>query len=33
LWTEKKPAIDGRYVHYDQLLLEPKPVQRRYPPI
>jgi len=33
LWTEKKPAIDGRYVHYDRLLLEPKPVQRPHPPI
>jgi probable F420-dependent oxidoreductase len=33
LWTEKKPAINGRYVHYDRLLLEPKPVQRPYPPI
>src|SRR6201988_4411474 len=33
LWTVKKPAIDGRYVHYDRLLLEPKPVQRPHPPI
>src|ERR1700758_5414155 len=33
LWTEKKPAIDGRYVHAAGLLLEPKPVQRPYPPI
>src|ERR1700729_1417091 len=23
LWTEKKPAIDGKYVHFDRLLLEP----------
>src|SRR5712692_9793617 len=29
LWTEKRPRIDGRYVHYDGLLLEPKP----HPPI
>ncbi len=33
LWTEKKPRIDGRYVHYDGLLLEPKPTQRPHPPI
>jgi probable F420-dependent oxidoreductase len=33
LWTEQKPAIDGKYVHYDRLLLEPKPVQHPHPPI
>jgi len=33
LWTEKKPRIDGKYVHYDGLLLEPKPVQQPHPPI
>jgi probable F420-dependent oxidoreductase len=33
LWTEQKPQIDGRYVHYDRLLLEPKPVQKPHPPI
>ena len=33
LWTERKPRIDGRYVHYDGLLLEPKPAQKPYPPI
>src|SRR5437763_12459806 len=33
LWTEKKSRIDGKYVHYDRLLLEPKPVQRPHPPI
>jgi probable F420-dependent oxidoreductase len=33
LWTEKKPRIDGRYVHHDGLLLEPKPVQQPHPPI
>jgi probable F420-dependent oxidoreductase len=33
LWTEKKPTIDGKYVHYSGLLLEPKPVQRPHPPI
>jgi len=33
LWTEKKPAIDGKYVHYNRLLLEPKPAQKPHPPI
>src|SRR5258708_17558612 len=33
LWTEKKPQIAGRYVHYDGLVLEPKPAQRPHPPI
>ena len=33
LWTEKKPMIDGKYVHYDRLLLEPKPMQKPHPPI
>jgi probable F420-dependent oxidoreductase len=33
LWTEKKPVIDGKYVHYDRLLLEPKPTQKPHPPI
>jgi probable F420-dependent oxidoreductase len=33
LWTEKQPQIDGKYVHYDRLLLEPKPVQQPHPPI
>jgi len=33
LCTEKKPKIDGKYVHHDGLLLEPKPVQQPHPPI
>src|SRR3954454_3553782 len=33
LWTEKKPLIDGRYVHYNGLLFEQKPVQTPHPPI
>src|SRR5579864_2216315 len=33
LWTEKKPTIVGKYVHYDRLLLEPKPAQKPHPPI
>ena len=33
LWTEKQPTIAGKYVRYDRLLLEPKPVQEPHPPI
>ncbi len=33
LWTEQKPVIDGKYVHYNGLLLEPKPMQQPHPPI
>src|SRR5438552_1736755 len=33
LWTEKKPTLAGRYVQYDRLLLEPKPMQQPHPPI
>ena len=33
LWTETKPQIAGKYVHYDRLLLEPKPTQKPHPPI
>jgi probable F420-dependent oxidoreductase len=33
LWTEKKPVIENQYVHYNGLLLEPKPVQKPHPPI
>lgn len=33
LWTERTPTIAGRYVHFDRLLLEPKPAQRPHPPI
>ena len=31
LWTEKKPEIDGKYVHYNRLLMEPKPTQNPLP--
>src|SRR5436309_7722730 len=33
LWTADTPKIDGRYVHYDGLVLAPKPVQQPHPPI
>jgi probable F420-dependent oxidoreductase len=33
LWTERAPKIEGRYVHFDGLILEPKPAQRPHPPI
>jgi probable F420-dependent oxidoreductase len=31
LWGEEKPAIDGKYVHFDRLVLDPKPVQSPLP--
>jgi probable F420-dependent oxidoreductase len=33
LWTEDKPTIAGNYVHYDRLVLAPKPLQKPHPPI
>jgi len=33
LWTEDKPTIAGKYVRYDGLVMEPKPVQKPHPPI
>src|SRR5258707_11515053 len=33
LWTEDKPKIAGHYVHYDGLVLAPKPVQKPHTPI
>ena len=29
----EKAAISGKYVQYNRLLLEPKPVQKPHPPI
>src|SRR5579885_2510879 len=33
LWTEDKPKIAGKYVRFDGLVLDPKPVQRPHPQI
>jgi probable F420-dependent oxidoreductase len=33
LWTERAPRFAGRYVRFDGIVLEPKPLQRPYPPI
>jgi probable F420-dependent oxidoreductase len=33
LWTEASPRFDGRYTKFDGIVLEPKPVQRPYPPL
>ena len=33
LWTERAPRFAGRHVRFDNIVLEPKPVQRPYPPI
>ena len=31
IWSEEKPAIDGKYVHFDRLVLDPKPAQNPLP--
>jgi probable F420-dependent oxidoreductase len=33
LWTEDEPRFVGDWVAFDNILFEPKPVQRPYPPI
>jgi probable F420-dependent oxidoreductase len=33
LWTESSPRFAGRYTRFDGIVLEPKPLQRPYPPI
>jgi len=33
LWTEAKVTLDGRFSHLENILMEPKPVQKPHPPI
>jgi probable F420-dependent oxidoreductase len=33
LWTQDKPAFHGKYIHFDQIAFEPKPVQKPHIPI
>jgi probable F420-dependent oxidoreductase len=33
LWTKDDPRFDGRYVKFANILFQPKPVQKPYPPI
>ena len=33
MWTEPRATFYGRYFHIDEAILEPKPLQRPYPPI
>jgi len=33
LWTNDNPRFEGRYVKFDNILFEPKPLQKPYPPI
>jgi probable F420-dependent oxidoreductase len=33
LWTKDAPRFEGRYVKFADILFEPKPVQKPYPPI
>ena len=33
IWTQNEASYSGRYVNFDRIWSEPKPVQRPYPPI
>ena len=33
LWTQDKPVIHGKYVNFEGLVFDPKPVQKPHPPI
>jgi probable F420-dependent oxidoreductase len=33
LWTERRPAFQGKYTAFSDIVLEPKPVQSPHPPI
>ena len=33
LWTEAAPAMTGEHVNFDNVVFEPKPLQKPYPPI
>ena len=33
LWTEERPSFKGKYVQFDGVAFEPKPIQKPYPPI
>jgi alkanesulfonate monooxygenase SsuD/methylene tetrahydromethanopterin reductase-like flavin-dependent oxidoreductase (luciferase family) len=33
LWTEDRPRFGGDWVEFDQIIFEPKPVQKPHPPI
>jgi probable F420-dependent oxidoreductase len=33
MWTDERPEFHGRYVDFDPISLEPKPVQRPHPPV
>ena len=33
LWTQPEPAFTGKYISFQNIVLEPKPVQKPHPPI
>ena len=33
LWTKERPSFHGRHVTFDEVIFEPKPVQKPYPPL
>jgi probable F420-dependent oxidoreductase len=33
LWTQARPSMQGKYVQFDNIMFEPKPVQKPHPPV
>ncbi|MEE2694084.1 MAG: TIGR03619 family F420-dependent LLM class oxidoreductase [Pseudomonadota bacterium] len=33
LWTEAKPSFHGQFVNFENILFDPKPIQKPYPPL
>ena len=33
IWTEERPSFDGEFVHFDEVDVFPKPIQKPYPPM
>ncbi|HKX26781.1 MAG TPA: LLM class flavin-dependent oxidoreductase, partial [Blastocatellia bacterium] len=33
LWTQDRPSFQGRYVQFEKIVFDPKPVQKPHPPI
>jgi probable F420-dependent oxidoreductase len=33
LWTQARPSMHGKYVQFDNIMFEPKPVQKPHPPV
>tara|TARA_Y100000588_G_scaffold142545_1_gene156583 strand:+ start:469 stop:1428 length:960 start_codon:yes stop_codon:yes gene_type:complete len=33
LWTETKPSFHGQFVNFENIIFDPKPIQKPYPPL